>query len=134
MRSVSGVAVALEDAAEAAEQLLQTSAEPARGTPTPAGIAGSVVTAAQLLPLVLPNGRTSTGARQATAALRPHANASSRSAACSAQKPPYGLRSGPGRCGLVLLDVRKAACTDSANKKACLPVIPEGAHRTDPER
>ena len=42
-------------------------AEPARGTPTPAhqaGIAGSVVTAAQLLPLVLPNGRTLTGARQ----------------------------------------------------------------------
>jgi hypothetical protein len=62
MRSVGGVAVALEDAAEAAEQLLQTGADPARGTPTPArhGIAGSVVTAGQLLPLVLPNGRTST--------------------------------------------------------------------------
>ena len=52
---------------------------PGSRTPTPArqaGIAGSVVTAAQLLPLVLPNGRTSTGARQATAALRPHASAS----------------------------------------------------------
>ena len=74
MRSVSGVAVALEDAAEAAEQVLQTGADPARSPPTPArqaGIAGSVVTAAQLLPLLLPNGRTSTGARQATAALRP---------------------------------------------------------------
>jgi hypothetical protein len=32
--------------------------------------------------------RTSTGARQATAALRPHASASSRSAASSTQKPP----------------------------------------------
>jgi hypothetical protein len=66
-------------------------ADPVRGTPTPArqaGIAGSVVTAAQLLPLVLPNGRTSTGARQATAALRPHASASSRLAASSTQKPP----------------------------------------------
>jgi len=50
-------------------------ADPARGTPTPtrqAGIAGSVVTAAQLLPLVLPNGRTSTGARQVTAAAMFH--------------------------------------------------------------
>src|SRR5271169_6898653 len=36
MRSVSGVAVALEDAAEAAEQVLQTGPDPARGTPTPA--------------------------------------------------------------------------------------------------
>src|ERR1700693_4241093 len=34
------------------------------------------------------NGRTSTGARQATTALRPHASASSRSAASSIQKPP----------------------------------------------
>jgi len=34
------------------------------------------------------NGRTSTGARQATAAFRPHASASSRSAASSTQKPP----------------------------------------------
>src|ERR1700733_7100263 len=33
-------------------------------------------------------GRTSTGARQATAALRPHASASFRSAASSTQKPP----------------------------------------------
>src|SRR5260370_3183877 len=32
--------------------------------------------------------RTSTGARQATTALRPHANASSRLAASSIQKPP----------------------------------------------
>src|SRR5271157_31998 len=94
-------------------------ADPARGTPTPdrqAGIAGSVVTAAQLLPLVLPNGRTSTGARQATAALRPHASASSRLAASSTQKPPmcslvsrYGpsvmstLPSGCARSDLALL-------------------------------
>src|SRR5208337_1553990 len=35
-----------------------------------------------------PNARTSTGARQATAALHPHASASSRSAASSTQKPP----------------------------------------------
>src|SRR5690349_16599852 len=34
------------------------------------------------------NGRTSTGARQATAALRPHASASFRSTASSTQKPP----------------------------------------------
>src|SRR5580704_6345243 len=43
------------------------------------------------LPISLPrhrNGRTSTGARQATTALRPHASASSRFAALSIQKPP----------------------------------------------
>src|SRR5580658_4479432 len=43
------------------------------------------------LPILLPrqrNGRTSTGARQATTALRPHARASSRFAAFSIQKPP----------------------------------------------
>ena len=34
MRPVSGVAVALEDAAEAAEQVPQTGVDPARGTPT----------------------------------------------------------------------------------------------------
>src|SRR6202050_5958429 len=34
------------------------------------------------------NARTSTGARQATTALRPHASASSRLAASSTQKPP----------------------------------------------
>jgi hypothetical protein len=58
MRSVGGVTVALEDAAEAAEQVLQTGAAPARGHPDAsrqAGIAGSVATAAQLLPLGPPS-------------------------------------------------------------------------------
>jgi hypothetical protein len=54
-------------------------------------IADSVTTAAQLLPFGVVRqliSRTSTGARQATTALRPHASASSRSAAFSTQKPP----------------------------------------------
>src|SRR6266852_3199264 len=68
-------------------------ADPARGTPTPAVRPES--TKVLSLPLscfrwVLRqlNGRTSTGARQATAASRPHASASSRLAASSTQKPP----------------------------------------------
>jgi hypothetical protein len=89
-------------------------ADPARGTPTPArqaGIAGSVVTAAQLLPLVLPNGRTSTGARQATAALRPHPSASSRLAASSTQKPP--MCSLVSRYGPSVIRTLPSGCTRS---------------------
>ena len=91
MRSVEGAAVALEDSAEAAEQVLRKDAAPGSQHPDAsrqAGIARSVATAAHLLPSGPQNGRTSTGARQAMAALRPHASASSRLAASSSQKPP----------------------------------------------
>jgi len=36
------------------------------------------------------------------------------------------LQGGPGRCGLVLGDVREAACTDSAKEGLCLPSFHSG--------
>src|SRR5438034_4879852 len=43
------------------------------------------------------------------------------------------LRGGPGRCRLVLGDVRKAACIDSAKEKHVFLSFRKARHRTDSE-